>query len=296
MRLLQREDDGNFSLTEFIGDNIPQYAILSHTWGADDEEVTFRDLRKGKRRAKVGYRKIQFCSDQAAKDGLRYFWVDTCCIDKSSSAELSEAINSMFAWYRDAARCYVYLSDVSTCDFSSDKLVFQQSRWFTRGWTLQELIAPASVEFFTVEGERLGDKVSMVDELSSITHISVQALQGCPLRDISVEQRMSWIQSRQTKREEDAAYSLLGIFDVYMPLLYGERRENAFARLTEEINKLSSKESANPKTKHKHESFSTVPFAPDPDFVERPELLAWVSDRCAQPGARAALVGLGGIG
>src|SRR6266702_6883395 len=113
MRLLRIEDDGEFSLVEFVGNNIPRYAILSHTWRADDEELTFKDLVEGTGKSKVGYSKIRFCSTQAAGDDLQFFWVDTCCIDKSSSAELSEAINSMFRWYRNAAKCYVYLSDVS---------------------------------------------------------------------------------------------------------------------------------------------------------------------------------------
>ncbi|RYO96172.1 hypothetical protein DL765_011653 [Monosporascus sp. GIB2] len=106
MRLLKPEDNGEFSLSEFVGDNIPPYAILSHTWGADDEEVAFKDLMDGTSKTKAGYRKIQFCRKQIANDNLEYFWVDTCCIDKASSAELSEAINSMFRWYHEAAKCY----------------------------------------------------------------------------------------------------------------------------------------------------------------------------------------------
>jgi len=248
MRLLQRKDDGRYSLTEFVGDAIPRYAILSHTWGPDQEEVTLVDLEQDAGTTKAGYRKLQFCADQAAKDGLRYFWVDTCCIDKSSSAELTEAINSMFAWYRDAARCYVYLSDVSTSSLVSStpaqqhwNSAFQQSRWFTRGWTLQELVAPVSVEFFSAEGERLGNKYSLVQALHSVTGISVEALQGSrPLDQLSVVERMSWVGQRKTKREEDAAYSLLGIFDVHMPLIYGEGRRKAFARLQREIDTASS--------------------------------------------------------
>jgi hypothetical protein len=238
MRLLQRKDDGKYSLTEFVGDATPRYAILSHTWGADHEEVTLADLEKDTDTTKAGYRKLQFCADQAAKDGLRYFWVDTCSIDKSSSAELTEAINSMFAWYRDAARCYVYLPDVSTSSTPAQQHwnhAFQQSRWFTRGWTLQELVAPVSVEFFSAEGTRLGNKYSLVQELHGITGISVEALQGGPLGQLSVDERMSWVGQRKTKHEEDAAYSLLGIFDVHMPLIYGEGRRKAFARLQKEI-------------------------------------------------------------
>ncbi|KAE9378533.1 HET-domain-containing protein [Stipitochalara longipes BDJ] len=250
MRLLRLEDGGKFGLVEFVGKNIPRYAVLSHTWGADHEEVTFKDLMDSTGNAKAGYRKIQFCTKQAAEDGIQFSWVDTCCIDKSSSAELSEAINSMFRWYREAAKCYVYLPDVSfggsiENDLSSQqawKSAFRLSRWFTRGWTLQELIAPASLDFFSVEGERLGDKDSMVQEIHEITGINVRALQGNPLSEFSTKERMSWAAKRETKREEDAAYSLFGIFDVHMPLLYGEGRRKALNRLKREMNEASRDE------------------------------------------------------
>ncbi|KAH8728116.1 hypothetical protein GQ44DRAFT_574699, partial [Phaeosphaeriaceae sp. PMI808] len=240
MRLLKRNnDDSGYSLTEFMGNDIPDYAILSHTWGADHEEVTLKDLYEGTFSKRKGYKKVQFCNDKAVEDGLDYFWVDTCCIDKTSSAELTEAINSMFTWYRNASRCYVYLSDVSSYTVDDDaskwKPAFRNSRWFTRGWTLQELIAPNSVEFFSQEGHRLGDKESMIDELHKITKINITALQGCPLEQLDVEERMSWIQLRGTKRAEDMAYSLLGIFDVQIPLIYGEGQRKAFIRLRREI-------------------------------------------------------------
>ncbi|KAH8585897.1 heterokaryon incompatibility protein-domain-containing protein [Bisporella sp. PMI_857] len=109
MRLLKYNNDGRFSLIQFF-DDIPQYAILSRTWGL--EEVTFQDMKEGNGTSKAGFDKIRFYGEQARHDGWQYFWVDTCCIDKSSSAELSEAINSMFQWYRNAAKCYVYLLDV----------------------------------------------------------------------------------------------------------------------------------------------------------------------------------------
>jgi hypothetical protein len=166
MRLLERNNDGEFSLTKDFGDHVPRYAILSHTWGADTEEVTFRDLTDGTGKSKAGYGKIRFCGEQARRDGLEYFWVDTCCIDKSNNTELAEAINSMFRWYRDAAKCYVYLSDVSITKPNTSTLLseftwesaFRASRWFTRGWILQELLAPDSVEFFSRAGKRLGIK------------------------------------------------------------------------------------------------------------------------------------------
>jgi hypothetical protein len=124
MRLLQVEADGAFSLSEYLGRDIPRYAILSHRWGTDHEEVTFRDFVEGTGKSKAGYRKLTFCGKQAANDGLRFFWIDTCCIDKTSSAELSEAINSMFRWYQHAEKCYVYLSDVSTSDFARNEQSF----------------------------------------------------------------------------------------------------------------------------------------------------------------------------
>jgi hypothetical protein len=236
MRLLRLQDN-NVSLIEYSG-KPPRYAILSHTWGADDEEVSFRDILDGTGRIKEGYRKLIFCGQQAARHGLEYYWVDTCCIDKSSSAELTEAINSMFRWYQDSERCYVYLSDISTnagSDLPLWKRYFTKSRWFTRGWTLQELIAPNSVEFFSREGHLLGDKLSLTQTLSEVTGIAFEALEGTALDKFSVEDRLSWAAKRTTKREEDAAYSLLGLFDVHMPMIYGEGRQKAFNRLLREI-------------------------------------------------------------
>jgi len=237
MRLLQIAADGEFSLTEFVGSHIPEYAILSHTWGKDCEEVTFKELTEGKPidKSKLGYRKLIFCGEQAATDGLQFFWVDTCCIDKSSSTELTEAINSMFRWYQNAAKCYVYLSDVSISDAAKNNQSFQRSRWFTRGWTLQELLAPKSVEFFSMEGRRLGEKCAMAKEIHNITRIPIKALEGTRLSSFSIVDRMAWADKRETKRQEDAAYSLLGIFEVHIPLIYGEGRENAFARLRKKI-------------------------------------------------------------
>ncbi|KAH8674497.1 vegetative incompatibility protein HET-E-1 [Tricladium varicosporioides] len=236
MRLLQGNSASGFSLEDF-GDKIPPYAILSHTWGA--EEVIFKDLMDDTGKRKAGYDKIRFCGEQAKCDGLQYFWVDTCCIDKSNNTELSEAINSMFRWYQNAVKCYVYLSDVS---FEvAWEPTFRASRWFTRGWTLQELLAPESVEFFSREGKRLGDKRTLEQQIHRITGITVQALQGTSLSSFGVEERFLWAQNRQTTRKEDQAYSLLGIFNVYMPLIYGEGRDNALRRLLKEIHEPSQR-------------------------------------------------------
>jgi hypothetical protein len=241
MRLLYRNDDGGYSLAEFLYD-FPPYAILSHTWSQNSEEVTLDDIVKGTDVRKAGYQKIQFCGEQAVKDDLRYFWVDTCCIDKSSSAELNEAINSMFRWYQNAARCYVYLEDVSA-DTPHINIDFQHSRWFTRSWTLQELIAPTSVEFLSREGVSVGTKLSKMTEIHETTGIPIEALSGAPMSEFSVEERMSWTKGRKSRREEDESYALFGIFDVYMSIIYGEGKENAQRRLWRKIQKLNNADS-----------------------------------------------------
>ncbi|KAJ9132530.1 HET-domain-containing protein [Pleurostoma richardsiae] len=243
MRLLYRNDTGTISRTNDLLRDVPRYAILSHTWGA--EEVTFNDLIDGTGLNKRGYDKIRFCEEQASRDGLSYFWVDTCCIDKSNNTELTEAINSMFRWYSNAARCYVYLADVShpAPAFQSTSVgapwesAFRDSRWFTRGWTLQELLAPASVEFFSREGVRLGDKGSLEQHISDVAHIPAEVLRGSPLSGFGVPECLAWMQHRETSREEDKAYALLGLLDVSMPLVYGEGRDKALKRLLGEVHK-----------------------------------------------------------
>jgi hypothetical protein len=257
MRLLQLQGAGSFSLVEFQGNEVPPYAILSHTWGPSNEEVTYQDLLNSTGKDKIGYRKLTFCGEQAAKDGLDYFWIDTCCIDKSSSAELSEAINSMFRWYQNAEMCYVYLSDVSssTSDRNAKfswrwKRKFRKSKWFTRGWTLQELLAPRDVIFYDRNWRKLGTKSGYARWISKIAAIDPKALEDPEsvygirerFNSFSVAKRMSWASQRRTTRTEDMAYCLLGIFNVNMPLLYGEG-ERAFIRLQEEILKTCSDDS-----------------------------------------------------
>jgi hypothetical protein len=245
MRLLYFDQCGGLCLTKDLSEEellSHPYAILSHTWGKDEDEVSFADLTQGSGHTKVGYEKLHFCGKQAEKDGLRYFWVDTCCIDKSSSAELSEAITSMFRWYGGAVKCYVYLRDVSTKSSESDyasapfwEPAFRSSRWFRRGWTLQELLAPRCVEFFDSDSTRLGDKESLEQVLHEVTKIPPRALRNAPLDEFSVDERMSWAKDRKTKRGEDKAYSLLGLFGVSMVPNYGEGVDHAFARLQREI-------------------------------------------------------------
>jgi hypothetical protein len=151
----------------------------------------------------------------------------------------------MFRWYQNADQCYVYLSDVSTkkrkaSDLSTEytwEPAFRSSKWFTRGWTLQELIAPTSVEFFSKDQELLGNKRMLERQIHEITGIPFLALRGTPLSHFNIEDRLIWAETRQTTREEDRAYSMLGICDIYMPLIYGEGEKNAFRRLRKELGK-----------------------------------------------------------
>lgn len=188
----------------------------------------------------LGYKKIEFCGEKAKRDGPEYFWMDTCCINKENHNELSHAIRSMFRWYRGSHVCYVYLSDV--CIGPDDLTMmrsweseFYRSRWFTRGWTLQELLAPRSVEFFNCTGVHLGSKSTLAEHISEITRIPRSALKGNTLSQFSREERFKWSQSRETSRPEDRAYSLLGIFDVDMPIAYDEGAGGAIRRLEEAI-------------------------------------------------------------
>ena len=258
MRLLHTK---TLQFTEFYSSQVPQYAILSHRWGGF--EVSFKELRKGTAPDGPGLAKIHLFCQLAAKRGFSWAWIDTCCIDKRSSAELSEAINTMFKWYERSSECYVHLGDV---EYSPDELLllnqpeenvwsaegwptvrakFRKSSWFTRGWTLQELLAPdrAKVLFFDANWNLIGDLPTLANEVSDITGIE-ESFMGfrhpldsfiCPSTEASVAKRMSWASHRQTSREEDMAYCLLGLFNVHMPLLYGEGAEKAFFRLQIEI-------------------------------------------------------------
>ena len=192
-----------------------------------------------------GYDKIRFCAEKAAEDGLQYSWVDTCYINKSTSDKLSTAINSIFRWYQDASKCYVYLSDIRVPDevvnVQASRITwegaFRRSKWFTRGWTLQELLAPAIVEFFSKEGKRLGTRISLEQEIYEVTQIPIEALRGQRLSEVSIDERMRWAGKRKTTVKEDKSYCLQGIFGVFMPLIYGEREVHAALRLREEAQK-----------------------------------------------------------
>ncbi|KAI1048816.1 hypothetical protein LB505_013974 [Fusarium chuoi] len=224
-------------LHEFFNENTPPYAILSHAWG--DQEVSFQDWQNRQQvTQKHGYTKILKACNEALKHKLEWLWVDTNCIDKSSSAELSEAINSMFAYYQKSQVCYAYLADVLTANQDTEILSseLRSSRWFTRGWTLQELIAPGHVVFYAADWSSIGSKDdTLVDLLTSITKIDSTYLLGYgDIYGAPVSKRMSWLAKRTTTRIEDMAYCMLGIFDINMPLLYGEGKR-AFFRLQEEI-------------------------------------------------------------
>ncbi|KAI4256613.1 MAG: hypothetical protein L6R42_006114 [Xanthoria sp. 1 TBL-2021] len=290
MRLL---NTGSLDFAEFFDSDIPKYAILSHCWGA--REIGFKEVRKRTAPAGPALRKIERCCRQAASDGWQWVWIDTCCIDKRSSAELSEAINSMYKWYQRSEVCYVYLSDFhfSPAELSkksrfllSTVLKYGTRRpfesveeggrsmslfahwfnrqpdfmrrfgncvWFTRGWTLQELLAPKSHVFFDAEWNEIGTKLDLRLAISAATKIPEDYMLGPRhevsnfmldlSHEISIATRMSFAANRVTSREEDIAYCLLGLFDVAMPLLYGEGATNAFQRLQIEIMRKSSDES-----------------------------------------------------
>lgn len=309
MRLLNVD---SFELHEFFDDDIPPYSILSHRWGND--EVSYQDFSAGRKRHSEGYRKIEELCNFVKRRKLKYrpssrlrqpsryhvnpneeverpleklqwVWVDTCCIDKTSSAELSEAINSMYSWYSCSAECYVLMQDVpALLDWQQDQMwgQFERSAWFTRGWTLQEMLAPRLCVFCTGDWEVLGHITrDLKDEwdpylqprqrggdftvngsrdwklinfekcygadlaglVSRASGVQVGYLTGqLSVRSASIARRMSWAANRDTSRVEDMAYSLLGLFDVNMPLLYGEGSK-AFLRLQKEIIGISNDQS-----------------------------------------------------
>ena len=252
------------------------YAVLSHVW--DAEEQGFQDIQEIHRRSDAARSnhlrfifamvrtlvtrtspldaispKIRKFCNLCAQNGYKWGWVDTCCIDKSSSAELSEAINSMFRYYSLALVCYVYLSDVNKDSpeewlvseeeeeeawkkrFYGWKKEFQDSSWHNRGWTLQELIAPQTVLFFSRSWNIVGSRSGLAKVLERPSRVPEAVLRGeKQVKEYSIAERMSWAAERETTRVEDEAYCLMGLFNVNMPTLYGEGRK-AFQRLQKEI-------------------------------------------------------------
>ena len=239
-------------MEEFAGDSVPPYAILSHTWGRD--EVSYENWHKNRWfstgipawiwKQPAGLEKIKGACAIARKYDLDWAWVDTNCIDKRSAAELTEAINSMFKWYARSKICIAYLTDVPSATLPDEDLkrCFRASRWFTRGWTLQELIAPDMVHFYAADWSKIGAKNEdwIRDAICDLTKIPSAILEGkMPLSQASISQRMSWLATRTTARAEDMAYCVLGIFGVNMPLIYGEGMK-AFERLQDEIVRVSN--------------------------------------------------------
>ncbi|KAL8922177.1 MAG: hypothetical protein Q9172_003679 [Xanthocarpia lactea] len=239
MRLLHTE---RLEFDDFFDTQIPPYLILSHRWG--EREVSYQQMYKKRAAEGPGLSKIlAFCA-LALKKRYTWVWIDTCCIDKKSSAELSEAINSMFKWYQSAEECFVYLSDLSLGEkevrVRGFKAKFAASSWFTRGWTLQELLAPKRLTFYDTDWKEIGSKDLLCDLISATTGIDKLFIAGGSRPPLhvgwaTVAARMSWVAMRKTSRSEDMAYCLLGLFDVNMPLLYGEGAEKAFLRLQTEI-------------------------------------------------------------
>lgn len=252
MRLVSTQSLKVVSIRE---DEIPPYAILSHTW--DNDEVTLQDMqgfgaklfstasRINLLKAKQGLQKVLDAAKLAASEGHDWIWIDTCCIDKTSSAELSEAINSMYRWYHGSEICYVYLADAildskeiqKSSDDSMGQLI-RESRWITRGWTLQELIAPPSVSFHSSDWSFIGKSREdrIMRPLAEATGIDIGVLSGdITTHEVSVANRMRWASKRKTTRQEDMAYCLMGLFSVNMPLLYGEGGVRSFIRLQTEI-------------------------------------------------------------
>ncbi|KAI6002240.1 heterokaryon incompatibility protein-domain-containing protein [Pisolithus orientalis] len=239
---------------EELDEKTTEYAILSHRWGkeVDYDEMTglmkMDEQDRNEVRQRDGYRKIIKSCEQAMTDGYTWLWIDTCCIDKRSSVELSEAIGTMYRWYRSSQLCYVYLNDVDELAFPTEPDFDRFGRsngwpeWFSRGWTLQELIAPTEVEFFNKDWVSIGTKRDLTYTISRITGISSSVLRwGLPRSGPkpNIAQILSWAADCKTTRVEDRAYSLLGLFDVNMPILYGEGSK-AFRRLQFEIIRASS--------------------------------------------------------
>ncbi|EJF55749.1 HET-domain-containing protein, partial [Dichomitus squalens LYAD-421 SS1] len=220
-----------------------RYAILSHVWSKDkhNPEKTYQDVLRFESEvpegepilSKLSSKLRRFC-EVSHENGFEFGWADSCCIDKTSSSELSEAITSMYDWYRYAAVCYAFLHDVRK-DPEFWRGDFCNSEWFTRGWTLQELLAPTILLFFSQSWDVLGSKQTLailIQEVTTIDHAVLTFERS--LEEVSIARKMSWAASRRTSREEDEAYSLMGIFGVSIPITYGEGRY-AYVRLQEEI-------------------------------------------------------------
>ncbi|KAH7074500.1 heterokaryon incompatibility protein-domain-containing protein, partial [Paraphoma chrysanthemicola] len=244
MRLLHLQGDAwekgplDLAIREFVADDAPPYLIVSHRWRED--EVLFADLNVSSSsmpdvQSKKGFAKLRTTCRIASQMGLRYLWIDTCCIDKSSSSDVAEAVVSMYDWYANARCCIAYLDDIHvTSDLS-------QSSWFSRGWTLPELIAPEQVIFYSTDWIELGTKASLSLEVSITTGIEESVLwHRNSLDRVCVSEKLSWAARRSTTRPEDESYALMGLFGIRMLPMYGEGRERAFMRLQTEIMQITA--------------------------------------------------------
>lgn len=250
----------------------PKYAILSHTW--NQVELSFQDLSSCDFDKLNGYMKVKE-SCEKARSRNEWIWIDTCCIDKSSSAELSESLNSMYRWYEEAETCYVYLEDFDGEEATLDAL--SKCKWFHRGWTLQELLAPPKILFCNRRWTEIGTKRTLARILSTITGIPLRVLQGSPPMYCTVAQRLSWASGRQTTRGEDIAYCLMGLFDVHMPPIYGEGLTKAFRRLQEEILRRWNDQTIFMWTPtHEPRNFGLLASSPKP-FCRHPGCFKWLN-------------------
>lgn len=232
------------------------YAILSHRWIG--LEITFdrlpgyaAELRKNRDRPlqPIQLDKIRGACQIARSQGLQWMWIDNCCINKANAVEEAESINSMFRWYSDAQVCITYLGDVRATHGPLGVETFRSAEtgrpsvWFTRGWTLQELLAPENMQFYDMNWEFLGTKQNLAPALEEITGINTKYLTGeADFRQASIAAKMSWMAGRETARVEDIAYSLLGLLDIMMTPQYGEGMR-AFMRLQHTLLSSSTDES-----------------------------------------------------
>ncbi|CAK1358917.1 unnamed protein product [Cercospora beticola] len=267
MRLLHVEE---LRFEEFLDENVPPYAIASHRWGA--EEVTLQDIQQNRATSKIGYKKIRGFAKYAQENlkSIRWIWIDTCCIDKTSAAELSEAVNLMFKWYRNAEICLAYLADVKSVDEPRECI---RSEWFRRGWTLQELLAPRVVVFLTNAWQVIGNKGASVYEsiLSAAgpgLEASIAAATGLPeniLHDFDISksihqsEKLKWIEGRDATRKEDLSYALYGILGVYLGANYGEGLRGARDRLIAAVHEREGRERRQAEEFHKIKAWLDPP-------------------------------------
>lgn len=245
MRFIQTK---TYELKEFGTLPSPQYAVLSHTWLQSEpdrpdiiREITYQDMQNHLKKIKdgnyktQGWAKLKSYCNLAAEDGWEYAWMDTCCIDKTNPADTQEAINAMFRWYHDAGICYAHLDGVNSKDLAHNHEKFRNARWFERGWTLQELLAPLDLMFVDQYWKRLGTKGEWIEDVAAACRMSVDDVTN--FDRCSLAAKLSWASHRKTTLKEDEAYCLLGLFGISMPLCYGED-QLAFRRFQIELIKV----------------------------------------------------------